>query len=267
MARRSIGTLRGVPPGASSPPARTAGHAAGDRTGKGERVSDSDRPQSLGLMGGTGPQGRGLAARWARAGHTVLVGSRERDKAQDAVDKIREILAGGDGGDRVEAATNREAVERAEVVVVTIPYQAQSAALPDLREAIGTKIVVNVVNPMKFDELGPKAVPVEAGSAAEECQQLLPDARVVSAFNAVPARRLTDIAGPVDCDVLVCGDDEDAKQEVLRLAERLPGVFGVDCGPLRNSQYIEHLTPLLLSINRRYKIHSAIRIDGLDRDR
>ncbi|MDP8960088.1 MAG: NADPH-dependent F420 reductase [Actinomycetota bacterium] len=219
-----------------------------------------DHLESLGVVGGTGPQGRGLVARWARVGHTVYLGSRSRDKADRVASDLREVIG---AEPPVRAATNEEAAERAEIVVLTFPYEAQAATLNELREAIGDKIVVNVVNPMTFDDIGPKAVPVAAGSAAEECQQLLPGARVVSAFNAVPARRLIRVDEPVDCDVPICSDDEDAGHCVAHLASRMPGVRGIDCGPLRNSRYVENLTPVLLSINRRYRIHAAIKIDGI----
>ncbi|MFN2556437.1 MAG: NADPH-dependent F420 reductase [Nitriliruptorales bacterium] len=223
-------------------------------------MTTPDHLESLGVVGGTGPQGRGLVARWAQAGHTVYLGSRSRDKAERVISGLRDVI--GPEPD-VQPATNEEAVASAEIVVLTFPYEAQSDTLDELREAIGPKIVVNVVNPMTFDEIGPKAVPVPAGSAAEECQQLLPDARVVSAFNAVPARRLIRVEEPVDCDVPICSDDTDAGHTIAHLASRVPGVLGIDCGPLRNSRYIENLTPVLLTINRRYGIHSATRIDGV----
>lgn len=224
-------------------------------------MTTPDRLETLGVVGGTGPQGRGLVARWARAGHTVYLGSRSREKAERVVDGLREVIG---SESTLRAASNVEAVERAEIVVLAFPYEAQAETLIELREAIGRKIVVNVVNPMTFDEIGPKAVPVAAGSAAEECQQLLPDARVVSAFNAVPARRLIRVDEPVNCDVPICSDDGDAGHRVAHLASRMPGVLGIDGGPLRNSRYIENLTPVLVSINRRYRIHAAIRIDGVE---
>ncbi len=223
-------------------------------------MTTPDHLETLAVVGGTGPQGRGLVARWARAGHAVHLGSRSRDKAQRVVTELREVIG---SEPVVRAATNEEAVERAEIVVLTFPYEAQATTVNALREVIGHKIVINVVNPITFDDLGPKAVAVAAGSAAEECQQLLPDARVVSAFNAVPARRLIRVEEPVDCDVPICSDDRAAGHSVAHLASRMPGVLGIDCGPLRNSRYIENLTPVLLAINRRYGIHSAIRIDGV----
>lgn len=221
----------------------------------------SDVPTTIAILGGTGPQGRGLAARWARVGHRVLVGSRDRDRAGDVAASIRDRIGGGD----VRGAANEEAAAAAEVVVVAVPYEAQASLLPSIRDAVGAKLVVNVVNPMSFDDVGPKAVAVGAGSAAEECQELLPGARVVSAFHHVPAKRLWDVDEPVGCDVLVCGDDEDGKGRVADLAASVPGMRGVDCGPLRNSQHVENMTPVLLAINRRYGVQAAVRIDGIGR--
>jgi NADPH-dependent F420 reductase len=221
------------------------------------------RGEDIGIIGGTGPQGRGLGARWARAGHSVHLGSRSRDKAGSAAEELTRLV-GADAD--VRPATNREAAERGELIVVAIPYAAQQATLPGLRDAAAGKVVVNVVNPMTFDEVGPRAVRVEAGSAAEECQQLWPEARVVSAFHEVPSRRLLRVDEPMACDALICSDDRDAAHRVAHLASDIPGMWAVDCGPLRNSEYLENLTPVILFINRSYKIHAGLRIAGIERD-
>lgn len=215
---------------------------------------------ALAILGGTGPEGRGLAVRWAYAGHTVYIGSRSRERAADAADRIREQL-GGEGP--VHAVTNRGAAERGRVIVLAVPYEAQRPLLEELHEVIGDKLVICVVNPITFDDLGPRAVPVPEGSAAEQCQALLPRARVVSAFHHVPAQRLWHVDQPVTCDVLLCGDDGDAKQTVADLTARIRGMSGVDCGPLRLSAYVENLTAVILSINRRYRIQAGLKIDGL----
>ncbi|HEX2027158.1 MAG TPA: NADPH-dependent F420 reductase [Nitriliruptorales bacterium] len=222
-----------------------------------------DRLEQIAIVGGTGPQGRGLAARWSRAGYTVHVGSRSRERAEDVAARVR--TRAGDDVD-VRGATNLEVCARSEIVVVTLPYEAQRPTLPDLRAVVAGKLVCSVVNPMVFDEVGPKAMRVEAGSAAEECQELLPGARVVSAFQSVPAKRLWDVDHPVGCDVLICGDDPGAKHRVAHLAADIPGMWGVDCGPLRNSASIENVTPVLLFVNRRYRVHAGLRIDGIERD-
>lgn len=226
-------------------------------------MSEPDPREVLAILGGTGPQGRGLAARWALAGHPVLIGSRSADRADEAATRIRDRI---DGQGDVRGDTNLAVCDEADIVVVAVPYDAQATLLPDVREAIGTKLVVNVVNPMTFDDLGPVAVPVEAGSAAEECAELLPDATIVSAFHDVPARRLWNVGEPVECDVLICGDDQRANHRVAHLAAEIPGMWGVDCGPLRNSQHVENMTPVLLWINRYYRIHAGLKIDGIERD-
>lgn len=226
-------------------------------------MTSADVRETLGFIGGTGPQGRGLAARWAAAGHTVHVGSRSREKAQEAVDDILERTGGvGD----VHAATNAEAAEAGEIVVVAVPYEAQQMLLPDLRDTVGDKVVLNVVNPMEFDEQGPRAVPVDAGSAGEENQELWPDARVVSSFHDVSSRRLLKVDEPIDTHVLICSDDKEAAHRVAHLANRIEGMWGVYCGPLRNSGYIENITPVILFVNRYYKIQAGLLIDGIERD-
>lgn len=217
------------------------------------------RRQTLGFVGGTGPQGRGLALRFAHAGHPVLIGSRSVDKAKDLVGSLDV-----DGLD-MHGMTNTDACAQAEVVFVALPYAAQRETLADLADAIAEKIVVSCVNAIDRDEHGPMPGHVPAGSVAEECAQLLPRARIVSAFHHVSARRLLRTPEPITVDVLICGDDQDAKHEVAHLAAEIPGMWGVDCGPLRLSGPIEHMTPVLISINRRYKLESGLRVDGLAR--
>ena len=135
-----------------------------------------------------------------------------------------------------------------------------------LVEACAGKIVLNVVNPMVFDELGPKAVPVEAGSAGEECAALLPGATVVSAFHDVSSKRLNRVDESIDTHVLICGDDRESCHVVAHLAADIAGMWGVYCGPLRNSRAIEDLTPVLLFINKTYGIQAGFLIDGIPRD-
>lgn len=219
--------------------------------------------ETLGIIGGTGPQGRGLAARWALAGHVVHLGSRSRERAQEAVD---DVLGRTGGVGDVRAGTNEEVAAAGEIVVVALPYPAQRSVLPPLRDTVGDRVVLNVVNPMEFDEIGPRAVRVEAGSAAEECQQLWPQSRVVSGFHDVSSRRLLRVDEEIVAHVLICGDDREAAHRVAHLAGRIAGMWGVYCGPLRNSEYIENLTPVLLSINRLHGIQAGLRIDGIEPD-
>lgn len=228
-------------------------------------MTSSDVREVLGFIGGTGPQGRGLAARWARAGHVVHVGSRSAEKAEEIVAELRERV-GPEAAANLFGATNEEAAAAAEIVVVAVPHDAQQSLLPPLADIVGSKVVLNVVNPMVFDELGPKAVPKDAGSAAEECQQLWPDARVVSGFHDVSSRRLLKVDERIDTHVLVCGDDEEACHRVMHLASRINGMWGVYCGPLRNSEYVENVTPVILFINKYYKIQAGLLIDGIEQD-
>lgn len=232
-------------------------------------MSSEDVREVLGIIGGTGPQGRGLAARWALAGHEVHIGSRTTKSAAEAVADVRERLAGSvDAATAapVHGGTNQEVADAARIVVVALPFAAQEASLPDLADVVGDKVVCNVVNPMVFDDLGPKAVPVPEGSAAEQCQTLLPRSRVVSAFHDVSSRRLLRVDEPIDAHVLICGDDDEAVHRVAHLASRIAGMWGVNCGPLRNSGHIENVTPVLLWINQAYKIQAGLLIDGIERD-
>jgi 8-hydroxy-5-deazaflavin:NADPH oxidoreductase len=215
--------------------------------------------EMLGFVGGTGPQGRGLGLRLAQAGHPVLLGSRDPAKAEEAVAKVH----GKDPDVDVRGVSNAEACTAADVVFITIPYGGQAAALEDLADAIGDKIVVNCVNALAFDERGPHPVSVAAGSAAEESQQLLPRARVVGAFQNVSATKLLRPPDPIEADVLICGDDEDARAAVAPLVERIPGLHPVDAGPLRLARPIEELTAVLLAVNKRTGGHSSIRLTGL----
>lgn len=218
-----------------------------------------DATSTIGFIGGTGPQGRGLGMRLAQAGHPVLLGSRSAEKAAEAVAKVAEKAPGLP----LTGATNAEVCARADVVVVVVPYAAQRATLTDLAGAVGDRIVVNCVNALAFDERGPHPVAVAAGSAAQECQELLPRARVVGAWQNVSAVRLGRRDEPVDVDVLLTGDDEDARAVVAELVEEIPGMRAVHVGALRLSRPIEELTAVLIGVNKRYKTHAGIKVAGL----
>lgn len=214
--------------------------------------------QILGFLGGTGPQGRGLAARFAAAGLPVLVGSRDVAKGRETAAELAQAH-----GLRLDGGANTDVAATADVVFVVVPYAAQADTLAPLADVLAGKLVVNCVNHMLFDEQGPYAGVVAAGSAAQECAELLPGARVVSAFHDISARALARLDRPMDADVLVCGDDAEAKESVVALAGRIPGLRGVDCGPLRMSRVVEDLTPLLVNVNTRYKTHASLKIAGL----
>jgi 8-hydroxy-5-deazaflavin:NADPH oxidoreductase len=216
---------------------------------------------TLGLLGGTGPQGRGLALRFALAGHQVLLGSRSEERARSVVAELFERDL------PVKGVANPQAAAEAEVVLLTFPFEAQRAVLPGLAEAIGDKVVVDVVNPLGWDELGAVMLDVPEGSAAEQAQVLLPRARVTAAFHHAPPRLLADPDREVDTDVLVVGDDPVARAVVIGLADVIPGCRGIDAGPLRLARYLEGLTAVVVSVNRRYKIHAGVRITRLSEER
>ncbi|MER7205823.1 NADPH-dependent F420 reductase [Streptosporangium sp. NPDC000239] len=207
---------------------------------------------SIGILGGTGDQGKGLARRFALAGNPVLIGSRSAERAQEA--------AAGLGG-QVSGADNATVAAQADVVIVAIPWDGHRSTLESLRAELAGKIVVDCVNPLGFDKQGAYALPVEEGSAAQQAAAVLPDSRVVAAFHHVSAVLLLDPeVEEIDLDVLVLGDDREATDTVQALASRINGVRGVYGGRLRNAHQIEALTANLISINRRYKAHAGLRV-------
>lgn len=216
----------------------------------------------IALIGGTGPEGRGLAQRLALAGHAVIVGSRSAERATD----IATQLVNDAGGEvDLSGATNADAVAGADLVVLTIPYSGLADTLPPLKGSLRDKIVVSTIAPIEFRDGRPIALRVEAGSAAEEVAQRLPDSKVVSAFQTVDAHALGDVNHELDTDVLVSSDDTEARRLVVRLANGIPGVRALSAGRLASSRYVEECTALLITINRIYKSHSGIRITGVDR--
>lgn len=207
---------------------------------------------SIGILGGTGDQGKGLARRFALAGHPVLIGSRSAGRAQEAAESI---------GSGARGAENAVVATEADLVIVAVPYDGHKALLESLRTELAGKIVVDCVNPLGFDKQGAYALPVEEGSAAQQAAAVLPDSRVVAAFHHVSAVVLMDPAvEKVDLDVLVLGDDREATDTVQALASVIPGVRGIYGGRLRNAFQVEALTANLISINRRYKAHAGVRV-------
>ncbi|MDH2424641.1 NADPH-dependent F420 reductase [Sphaerisporangium sp. TRM90804] len=209
---------------------------------------------TVGILGGTGDQGKGLARRFALAGQTVLIGSRDASRAQDAAASLGEGLP-------VRGADNASVASEADIVIVAVPWDGHRALLESLAGDLAGKIVVDCVNPLGFDKRGAFALPVEEGSAAEQAAAVLGDSRVVAAFHHVSAVVLLDPeVEEVDLDVLVLGDDREATDLVQALAARIGGVRGVYGGRLRNAGQVEALTANIISINRRYKAHAGIRI-------
>lgn len=214
---------------------------------------------TLAILGGTGNEGPGLALRWARAGHKVIIGSRQTEKAERVAAEINAQL----GADSVVGMENADAAHTCDVAVLTVPYAAQNPLLENLKEQLQNKVLINVTVAMQPPKVARVYIPTE-GSACEQAQALLgPSVRVVAAFQNVGAHNLEDLTRSLDCDVLVCGDSKEAKAIAISLAEDL-GTKGIDAGPLINAKVVEGLTSILIGINIRYKIPGAgIRITGL----
>jgi NADPH-dependent F420 reductase len=213
----------------------------------------------LAFIGGTGPEGMGLALRFAKAGHEIIIGSRQAERAQEAARAIRERVPNA----RAAGCLNHEAAREGEVVFLTVPYQGQRETLPPLREALDSKVIVDTIAPLHFDKGTASALPVEEGSAAEQAQKLVPEGRVVGSFHNLSARELANLDHSLEGDVIVVSDDKEAKQLVMELARQLSGVRAVDGGRLANARYVENLTALLLNINRIYKANTTIKVVGI----
>lgn len=212
---------------------------------------------TVGVLGATGPQGRGLAYRWSVAGLAVVLGSRDADRAGKAAAELAERS----GSDRVRGVDNAGCASAADVVLVAVPFEGHAALLEPLRDPLDGKIVIDCVNALGFDSRGPYALQVSEGSAAQQAESLLPESRVTAAFHHVSAVLLDDAAvTSVDTDVLVLGDDREATDLVRALADLVPGVRGIYGGRLRNAGQVEALTANLIAVNRRYKSHAGIRV-------
>ncbi|MCW2775805.1 MAG: reduced coenzyme oxidoreductase [Nocardioides sp.] len=219
-------------------------------------LPDSLTGKTVAVLGGTGPQGRGLARRFAAAGIPVVIGSRSAERATDAAS---ELAAAVDGD--VTGADNAGAATAGDIVVVAVPWDGHGELVASLATELAGKVVVDCVNPLGFDKQGAYALPVEEGSAAQQAQALLPDSTVVGAFHNVSAVRLEDPdVTSVDTDVFVLGDVREATDLVQDLCATIPGVRGIYGGRLRNAHQVEALTANLISVNRRYKAHAGVRV-------
>lgn len=222
-------------------------------------MSQNVNSTTIAVLGGTGPQGRGLARRFAVAGLTVVLGSRTTERAEKAAAGLAEVTGGA-----VEGACNAVAAARGDIVLVVVPWDGHAELLESLKDVLAGKVVVDCVNPLGFDKQGAYALPVPEGSATQQAAAILSESHVVGAFHNVSAVLLDDpeIAS-VDTDVLVLGDDREATDAVQALADVVPGMRGVYGGRLRNAQQVEALTANLISVNRRYKAHASVRITDL----
>jgi len=210
----------------------------------------------VGMLGGTGPQGRGLASRLAAAGQRVVLGSRSAQRAQATA---AELAARGARG--VSGMDNAGCARAADLVIVAVPWEGHAELLTSLAADLAGKVVVDCVNPLGFDAQGAFALAVPDGSAAQQAARLLPASRVVGAFHHVSAVLLNDDQTMrIETDVLVVGDNREATDMVQALADRVPGMRGVYSGRLRNAHQVEALTANLVSVNKRYKSHAGIRV-------
>ncbi|MDO0915470.1 NADPH-dependent F420 reductase [Streptomyces sp. DT2A-34] len=206
----------------------------------------------VGVLGGTGPQGKGLAYRLAKAGQKVIIGSRAADRAESAAEEL---------GHGVEGADNAECARRSDIVIVAVPWEGHGKTLESLREELAGKLVVDCVNPLGFDKKGAYALKPEEGSAAEQAAALLPDSRVTAAFHHLSAVLLQDPeVDEIDTDVMVLGEARADVEIVQALAGRIPGMRGIFAGRLRNAHQVESLVANLISVNRRYKAHAGLRV-------
>lgn len=206
----------------------------------------------IGVLGGTGEQGRGLARRLAMAGLSVAIGSRDAARASAIAAEV---------GLGIEGLGNEDCARTADLVIVAVPWDGHADLLESLRDALAGKVVVDCVNPLGFDKQGAFALPVAEGSAAQQAAGILVGSRVVAAFHHISAVLLLDErVESIDTDVLVLGDDREATDLVQALAGRITGIRGIYGGRLRNAGQVEAMTANLISMNRRYKVHAGIRI-------
>lgn len=218
----------------------------------------------LAFLGGTGPEGKGLALRLAMAGEAVIIGSRDAARAQEAAAELLGLAPDA----AISGAVNHDAAAQSDVIFLTMPYGGMSPTIDAIAAAgdaaLAGKVVVTVIAPMRFERgVGAIAEDVSAGSAAQEAQAAAPNARIVAAFQNVSAEELLKPGVTLDEDVVICADDAAAKAVVIGLTRKIPNLRPVDAGALYNARYVEQITPLLVNINRIHRTHSGIRITGV----
>ena len=223
----------------------------------------SDTKPVIAILGGTGDLGTGLARRWAQAGYQVIIGSRTQEKADAAVSDLRAIMSErGVDAVSVQAMENLGAARAADVVAITVPFSHQASTLEAVKGALQGKILIDVTVPLVPPKVARVQLP-EQGSAGQIAQELLGDnVKVVSAFQNVAAHHLQEGHG-MDCDVLVCGNDREARAQVIELVEAA-GLRGFHAGAINNAAAVEAMTSLLIFINKQYKCHAGIRVTGLE---
>lgn len=224
-------------------------------------AKEPSKVMTLAVLGGTGKEGEGLVLRWAHSGYRVLIGSRDAAKAEAKARELNDVL----GEDVIRGLGNVEAAAAADVVVLVVPYAGHAAMLEAIRDVVQGKVVVDVTVPVLPPHIRTVYIP-EGLAASLEAREILGDGvQVVAALQNVSAGHLKDLRHPINCDVLVCGDDEEAKANVQQLIEAIDGLRGIDGGPLANAVAVEALTRVLMYVSKRYKISGAgIRVTGLE---
>ena len=218
----------------------------------------------IGFLGGTGPEGKGLALRFAMAGHEIYIGSRDVTKSQEVsselIGKLETILP---QAPKIHGETNKNSCLYSEIIFITVPYNAQYQLITDLKSEINEQIIVNTVVPMSFENGKPSIIDVKEGSAAEQVQTLITSTRVISAFHNISAVELSKPNAIIEGDVVICGDDKEAKEIIMDLTKTINNLRPVDGGDLNNSSIVENITILLLTINKKYKTRTNIQIKGI----
>lgn len=218
---------------------------------------------TIAIVGGTGPEGSGLALRWAQAGETVIIGSRDAQRALETAAKLSEKVG---AGKTISGTENRFACTDAEIIALTVPFEAHAETLKHIKPALRAgQILIDTTVPLAAGIGGKptRTLGVWQGSAAQQAAELVPEGVVVVAAFHNLAADLLKRAGPVDCDVIVCSDNKDAGKRVRELARKIPGVRALDGGKLENARIVEQITAVLIGLNIRYKGHSGLRITGL----
>ncbi|MEX0762173.1 MAG: NADPH-dependent F420 reductase [Dehalococcoidia bacterium] len=217
----------------------------------------------IGFIGGTGEEGRGLALRLALAGHHAIIGSRDEERGQQVAHDLAETCEDPGAAKRITGGSNEDTAREGEVVFLAVPYSAMASTLRSVSSHLRGKVCVNVIAPLEFVSGRARGIIPPAGSAAEEAEREVPDARWVAGFHTVPARGLLRQSSHMDTDALICSDDQAASKLVMDLAGEISGLRGVNAGPLECARYLEGATALLININRIYKAHGSVKIAGI----
>lgn len=215
------------------------------------------------MIGGTGPEGRGLGMQLALAGHEIIIGSRDEGRAIETARELADTCGSEEVATNFSGAENTSAASQCEVAFLTVPYSGMMPTLQSIGRQLRGKICVNTIAPLEFVGGQVRGIAPPTGSAAEEAEREVPEARWVAAFHTVPARGLLRPGSRLNTDALVCSDDEEALKTVVQLADEIQGLRGVNAGALENARYLEGITALLINVNRIYKAHGSIKVVGI----